>query len=103
MWQIAVFISKEKTDGVPHPPKVIVGGKEVIVCMKGSSKDRVCPNKHCKFAHIFSLDKIEKGVSELNTWTLATEGVKWRSQEVTAAAANAKLTVKKEDTGKNDK
>ena len=69
------FKSKDKPDGAPHPPKVTVGGKETIICMKGSSKDRVCTNSRCKFAHIFTLEKITKWVSELNTWTLAMNGV----------------------------
>ena len=53
--------------------------------------------------------KITKGVSELNTWTLVTDGVNWSSQKVTAAAAAAaaaakeKPTVLKENTGKDDK
>ena len=38
------FKSKKKQDGTPHLPKVTVGGKETIICMKGSSKDRVCTN-----------------------------------------------------------
>ena len=97
------FKSKDKPDGAPHPPKVTVGGKEMIVCMKGSSKDRVCPNNCCTFAHIFSFNTIEKGVSDLNTWTLAMDGVKWSSQEVKAAAAKAKPAVKKVDTGKDEK
>ena len=96
------FKSDKNPDGQPHPPKVTVGGKEVIICMKESSKGKVCTNRRCKFEHIFILDKIEKGVSELNTWTLATEGIKWRSQEVAAAKAKAKSTVKTEDTGKDD-
>ena len=97
------FKSANNPDGKPHPPKVTVGGKETQICVKGSSKDRICTNDKCKFAHIFSLEKITKGVSELNTWTLATDGVKWSSQKVTAAAAKAKPTVLKEDTGKDDK
>ena len=97
------FKAKVNPEGVPHPPKVTVDGKERIICMKGSSKDKVCTNKRCTFAHIFSLDTIEKGVSDLNTWTLATAGVKWSSPEVKAAAAKTKKPVKKEDTGKEDK
>ena len=60
--------------------------------MKGSSKDKVCTNKGCNFAHIFSLDTIEKGVSDLNMWTLAMDGVNWSSPEVKAAAAKNKET-----------
>ena len=105
------FKSEKKPDGTPHPPKVPVGSKETIICMKGSSKDRVCTNSRCTFAHIFSLENITKGVGELNTWTLATDGVKWSSTKVTAAAAaaaaavaaKAKPTVLNEDTGKDDK
>ena len=97
------FKSKDNPEGATHPPKVTVGGKEMTICMKGSSKDKVCTNNRCKFAHVFTLDTIEKGVSDLNTWTLAMDGVKWSSQEVKAAAAKAKTPVKKEDTGKDDK
>ena len=69
------FKSREKLDGAPHPSKVTVDGKEIIICMKGSSKGRVCANDRCRFAHIFTIDKITKGLSELNTWTVAIEGV----------------------------
>ena len=97
------FKAKDNPEGVPQTPKVTVDGKERIICLKGSSKDKVCTNKRCNFAHIFSLDTIDKGTGDLNTWTLATDGVKWSPQEVKAAAAKAKIPVKKEDTGKDDK
>ena len=43
-------------------------------------------------------------MGELNTWTLATDGVKWSSPKViAAAAAAAKPTVLNEDTDKDDK
>ena len=61
------FKYKDKPEGAPDPSKVKVGGKETIICMKGSSKDRVCTNNRCKFAHIFTLEKIIKGGSKLNT------------------------------------
>ena len=71
--------------------------------MKGSSKDRVFTNSQCKFAHIFTLEKITKGMRELNTWTLAMDGVTWSSPAVTVAAAKAKPTVLNEYTGKDNK
>ena len=61
------FKSMDKPDGALHPPKVTVDGKETIICMKGSSKDRACTSSRCKFAHTFTLEKITKGVSALNT------------------------------------
>ena len=70
--------------------------------MKGSSKGTKCTNPRCKFEHIFVLDKIEKGVCDLNTWTLAADGIKWRSKDVATAAAKTKATVKTDDTGKDD-
>ena len=69
-------------DGVDHPSKVTVDDKLVTVYLKGSSKDRVCVNKKCTFAHIFVLDKITDGVSKLNTWALDTDSVKWSSQKM---------------------
>ena len=54
----------------------------------------------------FFLDKITKGLSKLNTWTLDADGVKWSSQKFAAAVAakaKAKLKVLKEDTSKGDK
>ena len=74
--RLPFFKSVNDPDGMPHPPKVTVGGKEMQICVKGSSKDRVCTNDQCKLAHIFILDKITKGVSKLNTWTLDTDSVK---------------------------
>ena len=100
--KLPYFQSEKNPEGQPKPPKVTVGGKEVIICMKSSSKGIMCTNRRCKFEHIFVLDKIEKGVSELNTWILPTAGIKWRSKDVAAAAAKAKSTVKTEDTGKDD-
>ena len=38
------FKSRDKPDGAPHPPKVTVDGTEMIICMKGSSRGRVCAN-----------------------------------------------------------
>ena len=101
--KITYFKADKKRDGAPHLPKVTVGGKEIIICMKRSSKDKVCTNSQCKFAHIFTLKKITKGVNKLNTWTVAMNGVTWSSPAVTAAAAKAKPVVLNEDTGKNDK
>ena len=73
------------------------------ICVKGSSKDKVCTNNKCSFAHIFVLDKITKGVSKLNIWILNTDIIKWSSQKIVAAAAKANPTVLKEDTSKKDK
>ena len=61
------FISKHKLDGAPHPRKVTVDRVKTVICLKGSSRGRACANEQCRFAHIFKLDKIIKGVSELNT------------------------------------
>mmetsp|Transcript_65517 Transcript_65517/g.73336 ORF Transcript_65517/g.73336 Transcript_65517/m.73336 type:complete len:89 (+) Transcript_65517:386-652(+) len=85
-----------------HTPRVTVGGKEVTIWLKGLSKNRVYVNEKCTFAHIFVLDKIINGVRELNTWALDTDGVKWNSQKVSAAAAKVKQKVPKEDPGKKD-
>ena len=95
-------MSSNKKDGVPHPPKVTLDGKEMIICMKGSSRGKVCPKADCRFAHIFTINKITKGVSELNTWTMAMDGVTWCTPAVETVAANAKATVLKEDTGKKE-
>ena len=74
----------------------------MIICMKGSSRGKVCPKAECRFAHLLTIDKITKGLSELNTWTVAMDGVKWCTQAVATQAANAKATVLKEDTGKKE-
>ena len=68
--------------GAVHLPKVTVDGKEMQVCLKGSSKGKVCIKDNCNFAHIFSLDKCTKGVSELNTWIADTDGVKFSTQKL---------------------
>ena len=96
------FKSRDKLDGALHPPKVTVDGTEMIICMNGSSRGRVCANNRCCFAHIFTLNKITKGVSELNTWTVAMDSVTWCTPAVATAAAKAKPTVLKEDTGKKE-
>ena len=96
------FVSKENRNGVPLPPKVTVDGKEVILCMKGSSRGKVCPKAECRFAHLLTIDKITKGLSQLNTWTVGMNGVKWCTPAVATQAANAKATVLKEDTGKKE-
>ena len=70
--------------------------------MKGSSRGKVCPKADCRFAHILTIDKIIKGVSELNTWTVVMDGVTWCAPAVATAAAKAKATVLKEDTGKKE-
>ena len=59
--------SATNLDGASNPPKVTLGHKEMQICVKGSSKDRVCTNDNCKFAHLFVLDKITKGEIKLNT------------------------------------
>ena len=61
-------------------------------------------NERCNIAHLFTIDKITKGVSELNTWTVAMDGVRWCTPAVATAAAKAKAkaTVLKEDTGKKE-
>ena len=87
-------------EGADHPPKVTVDGKEVTVCLKGSRNGKVCTRDNCNFAHLFSLDKCNKGVSELNTWIVDTDGVKFSSQKIAVAAAKAKPMVLKEDPGK---
>ena len=89
--------SERNKDGVVHPPKVTVDGKVITVCLTGSSKDKVYTNDKCFFAHIFVLESITKGVSNLNKWALGTNGVKWSSQKITAAAAKPKPKVLKED------
>ena len=91
--RLPYFKFREKVDGVPHPPKVRVDGVKTIICMKGSSRGQVCANNWCHFAHIFTLDKITKGVSELNTWTVAMVGVTWCTPAVAIAAAKAKPCV----------
>ena len=100
--KLPYFKSDKNPEGQSKPPKVTVGGKEVIICMKGSSKGTKCTNSRCKFEHIFVLDQIDKGVGDLNTWTLAADGIKWRSKDIATAAAKAKATVKTDDTGKDD-
>ena len=79
-----------------------MNGKEVTVCLKGSSKGKVCIKDNCGFAHLFLLDKCTKGVSELNTWIADTNGVKFSSQKIAAAKAKAKPMVLKEDPGKKE-
>ena len=96
------FISQFYTNGVPHPPKVTVDGKEVTICIKGSSRGKVCTKENCRFAHIFNIDKITKGLSELNTYLKDTNGVTWCTPAVATAAAKAKATVLKEETGKKE-
>ena len=96
------FISQYYTNGVPHPPKVTVDGKEVIICMKGSSRGKVCTKENCRFAHIFKMDKITKGLSELNTYLKDTNGISWCTPAVEATAAKAKAKVLKEETGKKE-
>ena len=75
--KLPYFKSATNKDGVEHPPKVTLGGREMQIYIKRSSKDRLCTNNHCSYAHIFVLDKITKDVSTLNTWTLDIDGVKW--------------------------
>ena len=58
--------------------------------------------ERCQLAHLFTIDKITKGVSELNTWTVAMDCVTWCTPAVATAAAIAKATVLKEDTGKKE-
>ena len=70
--------------------------------MKGSSRGKVCAKEDCGFAHIFTIDKITNGVSELNTYLKDTNGISWCTPEVEAIAAKAKATVLKEDTGKKE-
>ena len=85
---------RQNLEGIDQPPKVTVNGKEVTVCFKGSSKGKVCIKDNCGFAHLFSLDKCTKGVSELNTWIVNTNSVKFSSQKIAAAAAKAKAKAK---------
>ena len=94
------FICIKNPDGHPQPPKVTAEGKEVQICLKGSSKDKVCVNDKCTFVHIFNLGTITNGVKELNTWLSDTDGVKWSSTKNAAAAAKTKPKVTKENTGK---
>ena len=89
-------------EGAVHLPKLTVDGKEVTVYLKGSSKGKVCSRDNCNFAHIFSLDKCTKGVSELNNWIANTDGVKFSTQKIAASAAKAKPVVLKEDPGKKE-
>ena len=48
------------------------------------------------------IDKITKGASELNTWTVTMDSVTWCTPAVATAAAKAKPTALKEDTGKKE-
>ena len=59
-------------------------------------------NKKCRFAHIFTLDKITKGVSELNTWLVDMDGITWCTEAVATVAAKVKPMVLKEDPGKKE-
>ena len=75
----------------------------MTVCLKGSIKGKVCTRDNCNFAHLFLLDKCTKGVSEMNTWIVDTDGIKFSSQKIAATAAKAKPMVLKEDPGKKEK
>ena len=81
MDKMPYFKCAKNKDSADQLPKVMVDGKEVQICLKGSSKDRVCIINIYTFAHIFVLDKITDGVSKLNTWALDIDCVKWSSQK----------------------
>ena len=100
--RLPYFKFKFKLDGASHQPKVTVDGVETDICMKESSRGRACANKKCHFAHIFTLDKITKGVSELNTCLVDMDGVTWCTEAVATAAAKVKPLVLKEDPGKRE-
>ena len=70
--------------------------------MKGSSRGKVCAREDCSFAHLFTINKITNGVSELNTYVMDTDSVSWCTPAVEATAAKAKATVLKEETGKKE-
>ena len=76
--------------GAEQPSELTVGRKSVTICLKEPNKDRVCTKDHCNFAHIFSLDKITKGVSDLNKWTTATPGVKWGKCKICSSGGKTK-------------
>ena len=99
MDKLPYFKSDRNKVGVDHPPKNTVDDKVVTVCIKRLSKDRVCTNEKCTFAHIFVLERITDGKSDLNKWAPVTDGVKWCSQKTiaVAAAATPKPKVLKED------
>ena len=102
VYKFPYFKCGKNPDGVNQPPKITVNGKEVTVCLKGSSKGKVCIKNNYGFAHLFLLDKCTKGVNKLNTWITDTNGVKFSTQKIAAAAVKAKLVVLNKDPGKKE-
>ena len=62
----------------------------MIVCMKSSSKDKVCPKRKCHFLHLVTLEKITKGLPAMCQWIKNTAKVAWATKELVAEAAKAK-------------
>ena len=56
---------QKNPDGVLLPPRLSMDGQEQVVCMKGSSKDKVCPKRKCHFLHLVTLEMITKGMPAL--------------------------------------
>ena len=88
------FQSKHSQDGVPHPPKLIVGGRAQIICMKGSAENKVCTKRDCTFLHLDLLTKVTGGLQGMHDWVIKTPGVQWRNKRMVEEAKKAKDTSK---------
>lgn len=84
------FRSKHSQDGVPHPPKLIVGSRAQIICMKGSAENKVCTKQDCTFLHLDSLEKVTGGLQAMDGWVNKTPGVQWRNKRMFLEAEKAK-------------
>ena len=84
------FQSKHSQDGVPHPPKLIVNGREQIICMKGSAENKACTKRDCTFLHLDLLGTVMGGLQDMHCWVVRTPGVQWRNKHMFFYAKKAR-------------
>ena len=76
------FQTKHNIEEVPQLPKLTVGGRAQIICMKGSAANKDCTKRDCTFLHLDTLEKVTGGLQDMHNWVVKTPWVQWRNERM---------------------